>query len=121
MELQEKESVRSSSFFQKPLLTEILTKLASKEAKEPEFVKLLLAFRHVVLRGYERESQLIQTQGLKISVEIFHLFSLADISKVSLGLFQSNTVQKEHLQLKQEFFCKFQDLILSPNFDLTLQ
>jgi hypothetical protein len=42
--------------FQKPLLAEIIDSIENKKEKEPEFFKILLSFKHIVLRGYERES-----------------------------------------------------------------
>lgn len=107
--------------FQKPLLAEIIDSIENKKEKEPEFIRVLLSFKHIVLRGYERESQLIQAYCLKTAVEIFDSFTLVELAKVALGLFRSHTVQKEHLLLKQEFFEKLRTLILSQTFDQKLQ
>jgi len=54
------------------------------------------------------------------AVELFDSFTLADLVKVALGLFRSHIVQREHLLLKQEFFEKLKDLILSQKFDRKL-
>ena len=77
----------------------------------PEFVKLLLNFRQVVLRGYEKESQVILARCLHISVSIFHSYTLSDISKVGLTLFLTNSVHKDHLILKHEFFEKLRTTV----------
>ena len=119
LEQLEQESVRGSPYFHKPLLCDIQAFLSSNQqiVQQAELVKLLLSFRLVVLKGFEKDSQIIFAKCLQISVAIFDTFTLSDASKIALGLFQSNLMHKDHLTLKLEFFSKLQILILSPLFD----
>jgi hypothetical protein len=74
------------------MLADIVQKIENETEQEPEFIRILILFKHVVLRGYERESQLIQAYCLKTSVEIFDKFYLSDLAKVALGLFRSHII-----------------------------